>query len=94
MQLAGLNNTWDSDIGGAVVPHLKMFQVSHAGKMCQLFGSFWPDFAKTVSSWDNPIFIVGRNFFLNLGFQALVHTCLHSDKSANCSSFKNLSCSV
>ena len=93
MCLAGLNKTWASGIGGAVIAHLKMLKVSTARKVCQLLCSFWPDFAKTVSSQDDPLFIVGGSSSLNLGLPAL-DPHLHSDKSANCSTFENLSCSA
>lgn len=48
VRLAGLNKTWASGIGGAVVAHLKMSRESKAGKVRQLSCSFRPDFAKTV----------------------------------------------
>lgn len=94
VRLAGLNKTWASGIGGAVVAHLKMFQESKAGKVCQLSCSFRPDFAKTVPSQDDPIFTAARSISLNLGLPALIHPCLHSDSSAHCSTFENLSCSA
>ena len=66
-QLAGLNKTWDNGLGCTVVPPLKMLMVSNAGKVCQLICSFWPGFAKTLSSQDHPILVVGRSISLNLG---------------------------
>lgn len=95
VRLAGLNKTWARGVGDStVIARLKMFKVSKAGKVCQLICSFWPDFAKTVSSQDDPLFIVGGSISLNLGLPALIHPCLYSDKLANCSNFENLSCSV
>ena len=87
----GLKKTWASGIGGTVIAQLKMCHVSKAGKVCQLICSFRPDFAKTVPSQDEPMFIAGRSSSLNVGLPALVRPCLHSDKSANCSTFENLS---